>query len=233
MPGFGPLVPPGKTIAIPASDSFVLPRSVGKEDAAKVVREELDGAFRPADIEKAEMADIALSYIPVWRVDVSVEGFSLNLQRIGGSLTPSGGNRHREQVIVVSARRHLPFDPSAKLSLEMRDLVQRAKCKIPDSVIIEPDLPRADAEREACDRLRRAVEPTQALYSKFQAHVRVSSLCYYPVWVQRYRYTGEARGNAAPEECHVAVSGRTGEVVSSHHPSFFRSVASKIKSWFE
>lgn len=238
MPGFPPIARPGPTVAVPAGETWVLPRTVDRALAEKTAREAMnESVFRPADIARAEVAPFALAYLPLWRVHVEVEGFHLGVSRVSsggiGGMLPTGGTRHAEQVVLVLGRRMVACDPTAKAELPSIDLVPRARCKLPDDVVILPDVARTDAEREACDRLRRQVQPTQALYSKFDAHVRSATLCYYPVWLLRYRYAGAASKDAAPEECHVAVSGRTGKIVSDHHPSALRSLADKVKRWFD
>jgi hypothetical protein len=234
---FGHLAPPTtRPIDVAASDWFVVPGAVPRSAAERVALADVhEGYLRPPDIHRAELAPIVLGHFPIWRVDVSVEGFHVGLSRgrEGGSLLPTGGVRHRDEIVLVPARRLLPFDPTPKLELPPRELVPRQRGRAVEGEVIAPDVARAEAEREACQRLRRKVEPTSALYSKFDASVRSAQLVHYPLWVLRYRYSGEARKDAAPEECHVAVSGRTGKIVSAHHPSALRSVAETVKGWFK
>jgi hypothetical protein len=218
------------------ADAFVVPRVVKRADAERVALEAInEGYLRPADIARAEIAPIMLAWVPLWRVDVTVEGFHLGLTRSGGSggLLPTGGARHRDEIKLILGRRYLPVDPTAKVKITPPEMVPRAQQKIAEGELVLPDVTRREAEQEACEQLRRAVEPSSALFSKFDARVRSAALCHYPLMIIRYRYAGEATADAAPEECHVAVSGRTGKIVSDKHPSALRSVASKIKSWFQ
>jgi hypothetical protein len=234
---FGHLAPPSDvTVDVAASDWFVVPGAVPRSAAERVALADVyEGYLRPPDIHTSEQAPIVLAHVPIWRVDVSVEGFHVGLSRDQprGSLLPTGGVRHRDEIVLVLARRLLPFDPTARLEIAPRELVPRQRGRAVEGELIAPDVSRPEAEREASDRLRQKVEPSQALYSKFDAHVRAAQLVHYPLWVLRYRYSGEARKDAAPEECHVAVSARTGKIVSAHHPSALRSVAEKVKGWFK
>lgn len=234
---FGHLAPPtNTTVDVAASDWYVVPGAVPRAAAERTALADVhEGYLRPPDIHRAEQAPITLAQVPIWRVDVSVEGFHVGLSRTHerGSLLPTGGVRHRDEIVLVLGRRLLPFDPTGKLEISPRELQPRPRGRVGEGEVIAPDVSRAEAEREASSRLRQKVEPSSALYSKFSAEVRSAQLVHYPLWVLRYRYSGEARKDAAPEECHVAVSARTGKIVSSHHPSALRSVAEKVKGWFK
>src|SRR5262249_34715676 len=162
----------------------------------------------PADIAKAEIAPIMLAWVPLWRVDVTVEGFHVGLSRVGsgsGSLLPTGGARHRDEIKLVLGRRYLPVDPTTKVKITPAEMVPRAQQKIGEGELVLPDVARREAEQEACEQLRRSVEPSSALFSKFDARVRSAALVHYPLMIVRYRYAGEATSDAAVEECHVAV----------------------------
>jgi hypothetical protein len=65
-----------------------------------------------------------------------------------------------------------------------------------------------------------------------ETDVRSVALVQYPLMIVRYRYEGEAKADLAPEDCHVAISGRTGKIVSEKHPSALRSIGTKLKKWF-
>jgi hypothetical protein len=193
--------------------------------------------WRPADLERADRSPLTLYHVPFWRVEATAEGFHVGVSRGGsglGGLLPTGGARSRESVLLVLGRRGFPFDPTGKLTIERAELIPRTHLKSKrDGDVLAADVPREEAERDACDRLRRSIQANDALFSKYEARARGSSLCQYPLWVQRYRYRGEASEGVATDECHVAISARTGKVVSSKHPSAFRSVAAKIKKWFD
>lgn len=234
---FGPLVPKTKPLELPPGEIFLALPTVSRADAERAIAEELDSMWRPTDLARAERAPLTLYHVPIWRIEATVDGFHLGLSRSGsglGGLTPTGGAAARDAVLLVVARRHLPFDPTPKLSIDLAELLPRAQLRAPRAGdVLAADLPRADAEREACDRLRRSVQAQSALYSKYETRVRSSLLCQYPLWVQRYRYRGEASEGLATDECHVAISARTGRVVSARHPSALRAVAAKIKKWFD
>jgi hypothetical protein len=237
MDPFGPIVPKTKPIDVPQSEIFLALPTITEAQAAKVIAEELDGFFRPTDLAAAERAPLALYHLPIWRVEASVDGFHVGVSRHGaglGGLTPTGGGVDREATLLVVARRHFPFDPTAKLTIDRAELMPRAALRAPrPGDLLAADIPRAEAEREACDRLRRSVQAQSALFSKYDTRVRGATLCQYPIWVQRYRYRGEASDGLATDECHIAVSARSGKVVSARHPSAMRSVAAKIKKWFD
>src|SRR5437660_12879057 len=113
---FGNLAPPSSaTIDVAASDWFVVPGAVPRSAAERTALAEVyEGYLRPPDIHTSEQAPILLAHVPIWRVDVSVEGFHVGLTRDSqrGSLLPTGGVRHREEIVLVPARRLLPFDPT-------------------------------------------------------------------------------------------------------------------------
>lgn len=237
MPEFGPLVPKTTPLELPPSDILLALPTVSRADAERVLAEELDGMWRPADLARAERSPLTLYHVPFWRVEASAEGFHVGISRGGsglGGLTPTGGARARESVLLVLARRHFPFDPTGKLTIDRAELMPRASLKGKrEGDVLAADVPRDEAVRDACDRLRRSIQANDALFSKYEARAKSSSLCQYPLWVQRYRYRGEASEGVSTDECHVAISARTGKVVSSKHPSALRSVAAKIKKWFD
>ena len=94
--------------------------------------------------------------------------------------------------------------------------------------MVDADVDRARGESIATGMLMRAVAPSSALYANYQPKIHASTLCLYPLYYTRYRYEGEARRHAG-EELFVAVSGRTGEIVSAKHPSGVRAVTNKLR----
>jgi hypothetical protein len=237
MGDFGPLVPKTVPLELAPSEIFLAMPTVARADAERVLAEELDGVWRPADLARAEKSPLQLYHLPFWRIEASADGFHFGVSRTGsglGGLTPTGGARSREAVILLPARRHLPFDPTDKLAIDRAELIPRSALKAPRAGdVLAADVPRAEAEREACERLRRSLQSQDALFNKYEAKVRATTFCQYPLWVQRYRYRGEASDGLATDECYVAISARTGKVVSARHPSAFRAVAAKIKKWFD
>jgi hypothetical protein len=237
MADFGPLAPKTKPLELPAGEIFLALPTISRAQAEQVLAEELDGVWRPTDLARADKSPLALYHVPFWRVEASADGFHVGVARTGsglGGLTPTGGARARDAVILLPARRHLPFDPTEKLAIDRAELIPRAALKAPrEGDVLAADVPRADAEREACERLRRSIQAGDALFSKYEAKVRATLFCQYPLWVQRYRYRGEASDGLATDECHVAISARSGKVVSARHPSALRSAFAKIKKWFD
>lgn len=233
---FGPIVPPpGNPVQVPGSEVFVIPPTVSKEEAEFTAKKALGSFFRPPDIAQAEIAPLSLLYVPLWRVDVAVEGFHLGIRHSSGPdgrvhwVLPTGGFRHRDEIILLPARRFLPIDPTRKIKIRYDEMQPERDHPITDAEVIAPDIPMADATKEASERLRRKVQPNTALYARFEARIRSAVLCRYPLWVLRYRYRGEAVRRRGMEDCHIAVSARTGNIVSARHPSVFWSVAGKVR----
>jgi hypothetical protein len=147
---------------------------------------------------------------------------------------------------MVSARNAFPYElkvPSSlsgavrvglpALEVGAEDLVPEATAasRVSEGEILECDVARDAAERIAEQALLNAVEPTQAIYSKYEPRVGAVTLVRYPIYYLRYRYDGEARLHAA-EDCAVAVSARTGKLVSARHPSGARAAVGKLKRLF-
>lgn len=240
MQPFTPIAPPlASPVRVPDGAAFVVTPSIKRSTAEETAREAiLKRTLRPKDITEAYIAPAVSVYVPLWRIDMTAEGFHLGLRSVqrpsgGQGIMPTGGARHRDRVVLVMARRFLCFDPSAKIEIRTDQMIARSVCKLNPDDVIEADLPQNEAIAEAKSQVLREVEPASALYSKYEARVRSVALCHYPVWLVRYRYQGEALSDGASEECHVAVSARTGKVVSAKHPSRWRSVAGRVKGWFK
>jgi hypothetical protein len=226
----------------PEGGSFVVPATLPREEAEKTTQAVLRGLFRPSDIRQAQLAPLALVFVPIWRVDVGVEVFHVGIRPSPGMelrwVLPTGGFRHRDDVVLMSARRFYPIDPTktqnplTRVRLPLHEMVPEAEApRDPGAEWISADIPLDEAVRDAAERVRRQVQPQGALYASFAARLRSAALCHYPLWVLRYRYTGEA-ARAGVEECHLAVSARTGKIVSERHPSLFWSVVSRARSLF-
>jgi hypothetical protein len=233
-------------------DAFVVPLAVTEEQAARTAQEAiLGGFFRPYDIKQAAIEAPALAHVPFWRIHATVDGFHLGLDvatnESGGIkwVLPTGGARHRDAILLVTARRHFPYPPlmvqvpgglpfqNGVLALHpfeitLEEMIPRASHRIARGEVVQPDVTREMAEREAMDRIVRAVQPRTALYSKYDPKVRSAAFCQYPLHVVRYGYDGHARRQAG-EAFHVVVSGRSGKVVGARHPSAVRALARKFR----
>jgi hypothetical protein len=233
---FPPLItkPSAPVVDEPA---FVLPRSVsemaGKGRAKDAVTR---GFLKPRDIETAEISEVEKIFVPLWRIEGSVDGFHIGLGEITNSRGrsrpfPTGGFRHHDGTLSVLARRGFAIDPSLKVKIPKKDLVPYADAPIDPSERVEPDVPRELAEKRARKLLQRKGEPRSALYAKVDVEIGEVTLCYYPLWVVRYRYGGEAI-EGGPEVFFAAISGTTGKEVASQHPSALRSLGGKLRGLF-
>ena len=138
----------------------------------------------------------------------------------------------RDDIRIVLGRRLLGVDPSAKVKIDPSELSPCPSHRPPGGEVVQPDVDRDEAERDACEAIRRSVQGGNALFSKFETRVRSAALVYYPVMLIRYHYSGSANDGAAPDECHVAISGKSGKIVSEKHPSAWRSLGARVKKWF-
>jgi hypothetical protein len=236
---FGPIAPPPVTVVRwGEGEAFVVPMRVTFETAESLGREAIQhGVFRPADSHKADIETAQLVWVPLWRMDVFADGFHVGLRHATDSkgklkwVLPTGGTRHRESIVISLGRKMLPFDPSPLISLPRESIVARVDSPITMGEVLDPDVFRDEAEREAIARLRREVLPGRAVYANATVHVRSAVLCHYPVWLRRYRYQGEA-ASTEPVEGHVALSAVDGHVVSERHPSGWRSLMGRAKRLF-
>lgn len=261
---FSPLVqPPAEPLDLDATEAWGLPRTVGQMVGAGRARDAvLGGAFRPADVDRAELGEVEAIWVPLWRVEGSVDSFAIGLTEtvrtirsgpdagvLGGggrrpprsprkrvrtkrSVLPTGGYSHHDGVVPVLARRGFAIDPSRKVKLRRADLVKVDELGLDPASTVLPDLPREEAEEVAKRHLRRRGQPGgNTLFAKVDTKIADARLCYYPLYVLRYRYGGEAV-DGGPRTFFVAVSGTTGKVVASEHPSAWRSVGSKLRRLF-
>lgn len=253
--GLPPLVTPAPE-PIDDAGAFVLPFSIGEMVGKGRAKDEVRRGFlRPRDIDTAELSDVERIFVPLWRFEGSVDGFHVGVtvsrDRGGGRAVPlpTGGFRHQDGTLLVLARRGFPIDPSARASfrgkgrdlinlddrlgiahIPTKDLVPIASASWDGAAKIEPDLPREEAEKRARKILKRKGEPHSALYAKVDVDIGDAMLCYYPLWVVRYRYRGEAV--EGEEIFFAAVSGTTGKVVAAHHPSAIKSLGGKLRGLF-
>jgi len=144
---------------------------------------------------------------------------------------PVGGFRHHDSTLAIVARRGFPIIPALGLKIPLADLVPAADAKLDPAATVLPDLPREDAAEAAEHALRRKGEPSRALFAQVTTNISDARLVFYPLYVQRYRYGGEAV-EGGPSVFFAAVSGTTGKVVASHHPSAFKSVVGRLGRLF-
>ncbi len=263
-PMLPPLVQPTATpLDLDEVQAWAIPCAIGAMVGKGRARDAItEGVLRPADIAEAEIEPAALVWLPLWRVEGSVDAFSVGLTRtartvlsgpdvgvLGGpgrrpprspkkrarvrqGVLPHGGYSHRDGVVPVLARAGFPIDPSAKVTLQLADLVPLADAELAPEATIAPDVPSAEAERHARRILARRGQPRgNTLFAKVDVEVRDARLCFYPLFVARYRYGGEAV-EGGPRVFFTAVSGVTGKVVASEHPGALRSVGSKLRRLF-
>jgi hypothetical protein len=228
------LAPPvADPVYVDDEEHFFVERVVKKAEAEKVALAAIkESMLRPADIEASSIEDMQLGWVPLWRFDLSIRGFHLGLSRGGGRTLPTGGHRHRDAVKLVLARRLFAYDPTPKLKIAPAEMRPCNGKRPPGGEVVHPDVSRDDAEHEAKEAMRRGIEPQNALFSTAECDVRSVAFVQYPLMIVRYTYAGEAKADAAPELCHVAVSGRTGKIVSAHHPSTLRALGSKLRRLF-
>ncbi|AKF07531.1 hypothetical protein [Sandaracinus amylolyticus] len=241
---FPPLVtPPSRPIDVDERDTFVVPATFGTMAGHGRARDAVTrGWARPADVDRAEIGPVERVFVPLWRFEGSADGFHVGLTtmptgRGRPAVLPTGGFRHHDGEILVLARAHLAIDPSAKVRIARSDMValrseDGAQNAIDDHERVLPDVPREEAEETARASLRRRGEPHAALYAKVDVRIRAAALVYYPLYVVRYRYAGEATGGVEGL-FHAAISARTGELASAEHPSALKSLAGRVRRWLE
>ena len=188
-------VAPSDVLVAPAS----LDASAGRGAVDRAIH---DGFLRPVDIGRAEVDPPVLLYVPFWRVDVSVDGFHLNLSLVtSGPRTipvPTGGTRHKDAVVMICARSTFPYEPKLPsifgrlggvppLEIEKDELVGPAQAfeALRAGEVLDADVRQADAERYASGLLLRAVDPRHALYAKYEPRVRSAVFCLVPVYYAR------------------------------------------------
>lgn len=216
----------------------------------------------PADIDDAVISDVEAIWVPLWRVEGTADSFSIDLvstvetirtgpdavilggggkrppdsRRQQGTRTrrrtlPAGGFRHHDKTLSILARRGYPIDPGPAVRIPLADLIPVTEAKLDPTLTVLPDLSREEAAEAAEHALRRRGEPRSALFASVSTSIKDARLVFYPLYVVRYRYGGDAV-EGGPSIFFVAISGTTGKVVASHHPSAWRSVGSKLKRLF-
>lgn len=259
---FPPLItPPTSPLELDDQEVFLLPRTIGTMVGEGRARDAVtEGVLRPADIESAEIGPIEAIWVPFWRIQGSVDAFSIDLREtvdvvrrgkdvgvLGGGgqrppkaprghtttrrrTRPQGGFRHQDATLAILGRHGFPIDPGPKLKLSLSDLIPAAEGKLDAKTTVLPDTTEDEARETAEHTLRRRGQPNSALFASVNVTLRDARLCFYPLYVVRYRYGGEAVDGSSI--FFVAVSGTTGKVVASHHPGVLRSVGSRFKRLF-
>ena len=140
----------------------------------------------------------------------------------------SARNAFPYQLRVPSSLSHGVFVGIPALEVAAADLVPEAAgdSREGEGEIVDGDVVREAAESAAQRAVLNAVEPASAIFSKYEPRVQAVTLVRYPIYYLRYRYDGEARHHAA-EDCAVAVSARTGNLVAAKHPSGARAAAAE------
>ena len=145
---------------------------------------------------------------------------------------PQGGFKHKDQTLYVLARSGFAIDPSAKMKVARADVAPLQTLESLDGDgVVEADVDRAAAQERAELALKRQGQPASALYANVRVKIHEARLVYYPLYVVRYRYGGEATEGGA-SMFFAAVSGASGKVVASHHPSALKSLGGKIRRLF-
>lgn len=235
-----PVAPPREHYVVPAT----LDAAQGKEAVDRAVR---GSVLRPSDISDALLDGPLLVYAPFWRMNVAADGWQLHVigvRRGGLELPiPIPSEKHKDAVILVSARTLVPYEPklpswldkvgrTPPLEIEANEVIPFASAQAQEAIakgeLVDADVSKDQAEKLACGMLVRSMGARHAMMAKFTPQLRAAALIHYPLYYARYRYNGEARRHME-EDLFVAVSGRTGEVVSAKFPSAPRAVAAKIR----
>jgi hypothetical protein len=236
-----PVEPPREHYVAPAT----LDATQGKEAVDRAIK---GSVLRPADIAETRLDEPVLIYAPFWRMNVAADGFSFGVIGVrkgnGPEIPiPIGGAKHKDAVIVVSGRTLVPYEPklpswldklgrTPPLEIGPNEVVPFAAAIAQEALakgeLVEADVSKEQAERLACGMLVRSMDSRHAIIARFTPQLRAAALVLYPLYYARYRYNGEARRHLE-EDLFVAVSGRTGEVVSAKFPSAPRAVAAKIR----
>lgn len=240
----GPVLPRVEAkVVVPEGDTYVLRAKISFVEAAELAKKAIvERTLRPADLGDPERDTPRLAWTPFWRVDASVDGFHVGFSgvRINNIPIPSGGSRHKDAVLLVCARRAFPYTlelptwlsgvvgDTEPVEVELAELESAANLAPEGGEIVDADVGRDAAERDALGLLARSISPGNALYVDQKSRVRSTLFVQIPLYMVRYRYEGEARSRAG-EEFYVVISGRTGKVVSAHHPSGVRAAAARVR----
>lgn len=240
-------------VSVPEELAYVVPVAVSAADAERTARDAVLGSvLRPADIGRAVLEPLTLVHLPFWRIEVAADGFHLGVAFLRGGQPgamplpfPTGGARHRDGVMLVVARTLFPYEPSLLSSssswvgtqfegamgafqIRLEEMVPRARQPITTGEVIEADMDRREAEKEAKDRILRAIRPHTALFESYEPKVKSVAFCHVPLYVMPYHYDGAAKRRPG-EEYYVTVSGRSGKIVGARHPSAVKATFAKLR----
>ena len=233
----------------PPREHYVAPATLDAAQGKEAVERAIKGSvLRPADIADTKLDDPSLIYAPFWRMNVSADGFSFGVIGVrkgnGPEIPiPIGGAKQKDAVILVSARTLVPYEPklpswldklgrTPPLEVGPNEVLPFGAATAQEAVakgeLVEADVTKDQAEKLACGMLIRSMDSRHAIIARFTPQLRGAALIHYPLYYARYRYNGEARRHME-EDLFVAVSGRSGEVISAKFPSASRAVAAKIR----
>jgi hypothetical protein len=236
-------------VAIATSQTFHVPAALDMQQGREAVDRAIKGSvLRPFDVaSNTHVHDVAPLWIPFWRVALAVEGIHVNIENVGvgskGRTVPMPtGARYKDAVVMVCARTTFPYPPRLPslfdrtagvrpLEVGTKELVAISSLDellANDAEVVDADITRDRAESLVLELLLREASPSHAIYEKIEPRIEDLTFCLYPIYYARYSYSGEARRHP-DEQFFVAVSGKTGEVVSATYPSAARSVAAKVR----
>jgi hypothetical protein len=213
---------------------------VGAEEGAALARARIQsGIVRPADSHRADMEPAVLVWVALWRVVVREEPVPQVVRdgetafgRYAAAQGAAPGVAARTRGVVLPARRGLSFDPSARAEIPAEALHPLTAWAPDGAEQLSPDVAQDVAMAEAGRLVRGGgvlgkVAGVAGLSPAVVARVESAQLVWYPLWLRRYRYEGEASGGRV-EACHVAVSAWDRRVVSERHPAAWRALAGRV-----
>jgi hypothetical protein len=212
----GAAVAPAEVLVAPA----MLDAVQGKAAVDRVARESV---LRPSDIGGASLDPPSLCYAPFWRVVVDVRPVPI---------LPRGGMNQKDVVVMVGARRLVPYEPRvpSPLDVSSSELVADAHAtgSLEAGEIVEADVIRAEAARIATGTVSAKIDARAAIHAMPTPEVRGAAFVLYPLYFARYRRSPEQRPYAAGDPF-VMVSARNGAVAAAKHPSAVWSIAAKVR----
>lgn len=241
---FGPLADaPSQAVSVRPEESAFLPAVVGPEEGAALARDRIQsGIVRPVDSHRADMEPAVLVWVPLWRVVVREEpaapvvrdGETAFGRYAATAATQSPASRApaRTRVVVRPARLGLVFDPSEHAEIPAEALHPLTEWAPDGAEQIAPDVAQDAAMADAGRQVRGGgvlgkVAGVAGLSAPGAVRVESARFVWYPLWLRRYRYEGEASGGKV-EACHVAVSAWDRRVVSERHPAAWRALAGRF-----
>jgi len=231
-------------VTVRPEETRFVPAVVSPEEGETLARDRIQsGVARPVDSHRADMEPVVLVWVPLWWVTVRVEP-TAPTARDGGTAfgryaataaalqNARRATTARLEVVLVSGRSGLSFDPSARAVVPADALQPIAGWAPGDAECIAPDVAHDEAMAEAGNRVRGGgvlgrVPGLGGLVAGGTVRVETAELVWYPLWLRRYRYEGEASAGKV-DACHVAISAWDRRVVSEHHPAAWRAVTGRV-----